>query len=114
VLAGSSLAVALIFFWSFLLSSSFGWSAVFADVTSGFFGSAALGSANAGVRGPILSGQTQSQALRLSYFIYISTDRAGFRRAGQPALFIAHAAQASEAERAFDINKDLGRAFEAI
>jgi hypothetical protein len=55
VLAGSSLVVALIFFLSFLLSSSFGWSGVFGDVTSGFVGISlpedrvALGSVNAGV-----------------------------------------------------------------
>jgi hypothetical protein len=42
-------------FLSFSLSSSFGWSAVFVDVTSGFFGTSlpydrvALGSVNAGV-----------------------------------------------------------------
>jgi hypothetical protein len=36
---------------------------------------------------------TKPGALSFSYFIYSSTDRAGIRGAGQPALFFAHAAQ---------------------
>jgi hypothetical protein len=36
---------------------------------------------------------TKSGALSFYYFIYSSTDRAGIRGAGQPALFIAHTAQ---------------------
>jgi hypothetical protein len=42
--------------------------------------------------GPFVREKTQSQALCLSYFIYSSTDRAGMRGAGQPALSIAHTA----------------------
>jgi hypothetical protein len=38
-------------------------------------------------------------------FFYSSTDRAGMQGAGQPALYIAHDAQASEAKRALIYTK---------